>query len=166
MDVEAVEIPISAEINLKRHFTVERGVLNLRETQLGENQVKLVNLPYETTQDTLRSYFKGIDENVDIRMKYCVLGLPAYAVLTFRDKGVVQQARSLVETEPIEENGRTIVVKTMEDNERELIANRRIAINGLSSDVNPVELLTQLSQYGRVLHFDFPQIIHRNASKH
>lgn len=59
-----------------------------------------------------------------------------------------------------------MIVKDSSTNEREKIANRRVSINGLAQNLNPLELLTSLSKYGRIIHFDFPQIIHRNASKH
>lgn len=46
LDVEPVEIPVSAKINLKRHFSIDRGVMNIDEVTLKHNQIALVNLPH------------------------------------------------------------------------------------------------------------------------
>jgi hypothetical protein len=54
LDVDAVDLPASSKINLKRHFTIDRGVLNIKETVLTELQLGLVNLPNDATSKSIQ----------------------------------------------------------------------------------------------------------------
>lgn len=93
LDVEPLDVPVSSRINLKRHFSIDRGVLNVQETVLEENQIGLVNLPADVTRGNIIEYLGSVDNSIDVSIKYCALGLPAYATVTFKNKEEVKKAK-------------------------------------------------------------------------
>lgn len=89
-----MEVPVSTSINLKRHYSIERGLLNVKETVLKNNQIGLVNLPPETTRENITNYLTVVSQNIlDINIQYCVLGLPSYVTITFKNAEDVIKAR-------------------------------------------------------------------------
>lgn len=97
-----------------------------------------------------------IRENTSkISIKYCVLGLPAYARVEFESAEDLNKSLNKLENKKIEFGDRLAQIKSYRNAERLKLANRRLAIE-IEENAKLETMIVDFSRFGRVLHVDWP----------
>ena len=98
-----------------------------------------------------------------VEIKYCMMGLPAYALVDFNsDNAVTDRIMSQELTITIQD--RLCPIVTQIDQSKLNLNRRQLVIQNISEDENPAEMLKTLSSFGRVVNLDLPLEIYREQS--
>lgn len=138
------------------HFSEQRGVPNFEELQeydFNEQTLYIFNLPENISEQDIQATIKTND--VKVTFKYCILGLPAYAIVRFQTPEDLSACLQKLPSRKIAFGERTALVRGPEDADKLRLGNRRlVVVLEEGSELN--ELSLELSKYGRVLHIDWP----------
>jgi len=138
------------------HFSEHRGAPNIEELaeyNLDDRTLLIFNLPENTTSEDIQVTIRETTSKISI--KYCVLGLPAYARVEFESAEDLKKNLDKLENNKIEFADRVAKFKTYKDEERLKLANRRMVIE-IDENAKLETMVVDLSRFGRVLHIDWP----------
>lgn len=162
-DKAEVEIPYHpTNRNLKFHYSINQDVPNLTEYSLDKWTAYVFNLPVDIDEKELTLQF-GYQQIKRIKIHYCMLGLPAYAVIEFNSDRYLAERRLNSDLEVKLGEGESRIF-TEEDQDRLKLNRRQLVLKGIPKDETPASMLRTLSQFGRVMHLDVPTEIYKEPS--
>jgi hypothetical protein len=149
-------------LHLKSHYSIDGQVANLREYKLNKSTVYIFNLPEWVTEGELAMEIG--EENLEsIKLHYCMLGLPAYAVLQFSSASAVEE-RFGSKGLNIEFKNKVMKVVTAAEKHKCPLHRRQLAFRGLPPGETPASMLERLSEFGRVVGLSLPMEVYREQS--
>jgi hypothetical protein len=149
-------------LHLKSHYSIEGPVPNLREYRFTASTAYVFNLPEEITE---RELMLEMGQNLveSVKVHYCLLGLPAYAVVQFISEDGLNERFSRASLD-IDFKGKVMKVVTPSNRHKCPLHRRQLAIKGLPEGETPASMVEKLSAYGRVVGLSLPMDIYKEQS--
>lgn len=145
--------------NLKFHSSIVADVPVIPEYIPSPTRAYLFNLPIGVTEKSISNAL-GYRSIKNVRIEYCLLGLPAYAVVDFNSEAYLNDNPP----KEIEIEGRICFLQSEADKHKFPIHRRQIAIKDVGEGETPASMLVQMSKFGKVMHLNLPIEIYREQS--
>lgn len=164
LDPREVGFPFAPQRQVLQHFSEGRGVgkfEELRDYEWDDCTLRIFNLPDNINEQDILVTLKSTD--LTVTFKYCVIGLPAFAKVQFRDAAALRSCLDRLPSRQIQFGERVAQVRSREDEERLRLGNRRLAV-AVGEERKLEEAVVEMSKHGRVMHVDWPVEVWMNPT--
>jgi hypothetical protein len=164
LDPKDFGFPFAEQRQILEHFTEGRGVAKFEELndyEWDDRTLRIFNLPDNINEQDILVTLKSTD--LKVTFKYCVIGLPAFAKVEFKDAPALRSCLEKLPSRQIQFGERVAQIRSKEDEQRLRLGNRRLSI-AVSEEKKLEEAIIEMSKHGRVMHVEWPVEVWMNPT--